>query len=388
MRGSERGGPRATLVVAAVVAAVTLGLGLAACGGGGGGGIEGGGNTESEQVKLEGKPSGSLTISNWPLYIDEATVSAFEKQDGVSVKYIEDVNDNAEFFGKMQPLLAQGESGGRSVFVVTDWMANKMHELGYLQNFDKSGLPNFEQNLRSELKSPSYDPSRDYSAPWQSGMTGLTVRTDLAPDVHSICDLFDPQYKGKVDMLTEMRDTVPLVMKCMGVDPSEATEQEWLDAIDKIKGAVDSGQIRRFTGNDYARDLTSGDAVAVIGWSGDAVQLQADNPNIEWRMPTEGCILWSDNMVIPVGAPNPTAAEAWVNYVYDPEVQADIAEYVNYVTPVEGVKEILAKREPELAKNQLIFPSDSFTKNCTIQPTPTGEEEQKITAAFEAVLNG
>jgi len=196
MRSSERGTQKAALIVAALVAA-TLALGLAACGGGNGGGIEGGGEKQAEAVKLEGQPSGSLTISNWPLYIDKATVPAFEKQDGVTVKYIEDVNDNAEFFGKVQPLLAQGEAGGRSLFVVTDWMANKMHELGYLQDFDKSGLPNFEQNLRSELKSPSYDPSRAYSAPWQSGMTGLTVRTDLAPDVRSICDLFDPQYKAK-----------------------------------------------------------------------------------------------------------------------------------------------------------------------------------------------
>jgi spermidine/putrescine transport system substrate-binding protein len=386
MGNSELKTRRLALILAALVATATLALGLAACGGGG---VEGDGETaEAETVKLAGKPSGELTISNWPLYIDENTVSNFEKQSGVSVKYIEDVNDNAEFFGKMQPLLGQGESGGRSIFVVTDWMANKMHELGYLQGFDPAGLPSFEKNLRAELKSPSYDPERAFSAPWQSGMTGLTVRTDLAPDVHSICDLFDPQYKGKVEMLTEMRDTVPLVMKCMGVDPEGADEGEWLAAIDKIQGAVESGQIRRFTGNDYARDLTSGDAVAVIGWSGDAVQLQADNPDIEWRMPTEGCILWSDNMVIPVGAPNPTAAEAWIDYVYEPEVQADIAEYVNYVTPVEGVKEILAERDPELAKNQLIFPDESFTKNCTIQPTPTGEEEQKITAAFEAVLNG
>lgn len=379
---------RMALTVAALVAAAALALGLAACGGSSS--IEGTGGEEekAEQVKYEPPPSGELTISNWPLYIDEKTVGNFEQESGVSVKYIEDVNDNADFFGKMSPLLAQGESGGRSVFVVTDWMANKMHELGYLQDFDEAGLPNFEKNLRTELKSPSYDPERAYSAPWQSGMTGLTVRTDLAPDVKSICDLFDPQHKGKVDMLTEMRDTVPLVMKCMGVDPAEAEEGDWLAAIDKIQGAVESGQIRRFTGNDYARDLTSGDAVAVIGWSGDAVQLQADNPDIEWRMPTEGCILWSDNMVIPVGAPNPTAAEAWIDYVYEPEVQADIAEYVNYVTPVEGVKGILAKREPELAKNQLIFPDESFTKKCTIQPTPTGEEEQKITAAFEAVLNG
>jgi spermidine/putrescine transport system substrate-binding protein len=387
MSSSELTTRRTALTVAALVATAALALGLAACGGGGG--IEGNGEEKkAEQVKYEPPPSGELTISNWPLYIDERTVGNFEKESGVSVKYIEDVNDNAEFFGKMSPLLNQGESGGRSVFVVTDWMANKMHELGYLQDFDEAGLPNFGKNLRAELKSPSYDPERAYSAPWQSGMTGLTVRTDLAPDVHSICDLFDPRYKGKVDMLTEMRDTVPLVMKCMGSDPEGAEEDEWLAAIDKIQGAVESGQIRRFTGNDYARDLTSGDAVAVIGWSGDAVQLQADNPDIEWRMPTEGCILWSDNMVIPVGAPNPTAAEAWIDYVYEPEVQADIAEYVNYVTPVEGVKEILAKREPELARNQLIFPDESFTKKCTIQPTPTGEEEQKITAAFEAVLNG
>ena len=95
-------------------------------------------------------------------------------------------------------------------------------------------------------------------------------------------------------MLNEVRDTVPLVMKCEGVDVENATEADWLKAIEKIKGAAESGQIRRFTGNDYATDLTNGNAVAVIGWSGDAVQLQADNPNIEWRMPTEGCILWSD----------------------------------------------------------------------------------------------
>ena len=241
-----------------------------------------------------------------------------------------------------------------------------MHDLGYLQNLDKSGIPNVEKNLVPSLQSPSFDPDRSFSVPWQSGLTGIIVRTDLAPDVHSICDLFDPQYKGKVDMLTEMPDTVPLVMKCMGVDLAKATEDDWMAAIDKIGQAADDGQIRRFTGNDYARDLTSGDASAVIGWSGDAVQLQADNPNIEWRMPTEGCMVFSDNMVIPVGAPNPTAAEAWMNYVYDPVNQAQIEAYVNYVSPVEGTREVFQKQDPELAKNQLIFPSDSFIKTCDI----------------------
>jgi spermidine/putrescine transport system substrate-binding protein len=379
---------RLALAFAALLAAVAL----AACGSG----IEsadnsakanaevGGGN----EVKLEAKPSGQLTISNWPLYIDKQTVPDFEKETGVSVQYVEDVNANEEFFAKMQPLLTSGESGGRSLFVVTDWMANKMNELGYLQEFEPAAIPNFEKNLVDNLRAPSYDPGRDFAAPWQTGMTGIIVNKELAPDVHSICDLFDPQYKGKIEMLNELRDTVPLVMKCEGVDVEKATEADWMKAIEKIKGAAESGQIRRFTGNDYAADLTNGNAAAVIGWSGDAVQLQADNPEIEWRMPTEGCILWSDNMVIPVGAPNPTAAEAWINYVYDPVHQAQIEAYVNYVSPVEGTKEVLLKEEPEVANNKLIFPPASFTKKCSIQPSPSPTEEQNINKAFNAVLNG
>jgi spermidine/putrescine transport system substrate-binding protein len=381
---------RAVTTLALAVAALALALGLAACGGGGGGGIEGGGDTnEAETVKLEGKPSGSLTISNWPLYIDKQTVPDFEKKTGIKVDYKEDINANEEFFGKMQPLLQQGESGGRSIFVVADWMSSKMYELGYLQNIDKAGIPNVEKNLVASLREPSFDPERSYTVPWQSGMTGIIVRKDLAPDVRSVCDLFDPKYKGKVEMLSELRQTVPLVMKCEGVaDPSKASEAEWMKAMDKIKAASESGQIRRFTGNDYAADLINGNAIAVVGWSGDAVQLQADNPNIEWRMPTQGCIFWSEDMVIPIGAPNPTAAEAWMNFVYEPKVGANIAEYVNYVTPVEGVKDVLAKRNPELAENQLIFPSTSFTKKCSPEPAPSGELEQNLVRAFNAILNG
>jgi spermidine/putrescine transport system substrate-binding protein len=386
---SEKDPRRITALLAVLVAATALALGLAACGGGGGGGIEGGGEKEAEKVKLEGKASGDLTISNWPLYIDKKTIPDFEKASGVKVKYIEDINSNEEFFNKMQPLLQRGESGGRSIFVLADYQVVKMHKLGYLQEFDKSGLPEVEKNLVASLQHPSFDPNRDWTVPWQSGMTGVIVNKDTAPEVRSVCDLFDSKYKGKVDFLNEVRETVPLVMKCEGINPDEATEADWMKAIEKIKAAAESGQVRRFTGNDYARDLTSGDAVAVIGWSGDAVQLQADNPNLEWRMPTEGCMLWSEDMVIPVGAPNPTAAEAFMNFVYEPEVQANIAEYVNYVTPVEGVKQVFEKKEPELAKNQLIFPSSSFTKNCSATPVFKSEaEEQKVIKAFDAVLNG
>jgi spermidine/putrescine transport system substrate-binding protein len=385
----SRGVRRTVVTVCLALLALAATVVLAACGSG----IEqqpaaatglGGGN----EVKLEKKASGDITISNWPLYIDKKTVGDFEKETGVSVKYVEDVNSNEEFFAKLQPQLANGESGGRSMFVVTDWMAKRMHELGYLQEFEPAAIPNFEKNLADNLRGASYDPGRDFAAPWQSGMTGVIVNKKEAPDIHSVCDLFESQYKGKVDMLNELRDTVPLVMKCEGVDVEHATEADWLKAIEKIKGAAESGQIRRFTGNDYTTDLTNGNIVAAIGWSGDAVQLQADNPDIEWRMPEEGCILWSDNMVIPVGAPNPTAAEDWINYVYDPVHQAQIEAYVNYVSPVEGTKEVLLKEEPEIANNKLIFPPASFTKKCSIQPSPSPAEEQNINRAFNAVLNG
>jgi spermidine/putrescine transport system substrate-binding protein len=368
--------------------ALAAAIALAACGGGGDG-IEGGGEAANvTTVKYEPPPQGDLTVSNWPLYIDKNTVSDFDKATGVNTKYIEDVNDNQEFFAKLQPLLAQGQSGGRSIIVVTDWMAKKMHDLGYVQDLDKAGIPNVEANIRDDLRNPDFDPGRTYSIPWQSGMTGLIVNTKLAPNVHSINDLFDPQYAGKVEMLTELRDTVPLVMKADGIDPADATEQDWLDTIAKLKDAVASGQIRRFTGNDYTRDMANGDVAAIIGWSGDAVQLQADNPDIEFRMPTEGCILWSDNMEIPVGAPNPTAAEAFMNYVYDPNNQATIAAYNSYVTPVDGVQEVFQKTNPDLVNDPLIFPTDDFTKNCSTQPNLTGQEEQTVTRAFEGVLQG
>ncbi|HEY2716496.1 MAG TPA: spermidine/putrescine ABC transporter substrate-binding protein [Solirubrobacterales bacterium] len=386
MKARERS--RGTVTALAVaVAALAVALGIVGCGGGGGGGIEGGGATEASKVELEKKASGKLVISNWPLYIDKQTVPDFEKATGISVNYIEDINSNEEYFNKMQPILAKGESGGRSIMVLADYEVTKMHELGYVQELDKSALPNVEKHLNKSLRHPSFDPERSFTVPWQSGMTGIIVNKELAPEVRSICDLFNPKYKGKVDFLNEVRETVPLVMKCEGVDPDKATEADWMKAIEKIQGAAQSGQIRRFTGNDYAADLTNGNVVAVIGWSGDAVQLQADNPNLEWRMPTEGCMLWSEDMIIPVGAPNPTAAEAFMNYVYDPKNQAQIAEYVNYVTPVEGVQEVLAEKDPELAENDLIFPSASFTKKCSNTPILKGEEEQKVIQAFDAVLN-
>ena len=214
--------------------------------------------------------------------------------------------------------------------------------------------------------------------PWQSGIGGIIYRKDkVKREPKSVDDLFDPDYKGKVTMLTEMRDTVGVVAASLGHDPEKATVDQFMEAIDKIGEAADSGQIRGFTGNEYTKDITKGDSWVIIGWSGDAVQLQADNPNIQFVVPETGGHLWTDNMQIPVGAPAAFTAQKFIDFVYRPEVQADIAEYVNYICPVKGVKEILTKRDPALASNQLIFPDDAFLENTFIFRPLEPEEEQR-----------
>ena len=379
-RGKSSNG---VIVLAVVVAALVVALGLSACGGD----TVGGGSSDEVTTAESGAVTGKLTISNWPGYIDpgpKGTVAEFEEETGVDVDYIEDINSNDGFFGKLQPQLEQGESGGRSVFVVADYMAKQMYDLGYLQEIDQDDLPTVFANLVPGLESPDFDPERKFSVPWQGGMTGIWVDTSKAPDIRSVNDLFDPKYKGKVTMLDELRETPALVMLAEGVDPAQASADQWLDAIDKLGDAASSGQIRRFTGNEYTEDLTAGNIVAAIGWSGDASLIE--NENAEWRMPTEGCVRWSENMVIPVGAPNTAAALAWMDFVYRPDVAVDITEYVEYISPVEGVKELLEKRGSELAKSEIVFPTEEFTRNCTGQITPPDLE--RVNEAWQDVLTG
>lgn len=371
------------LRVTAAIAVLALVLGLAACGDD----TVGGGSNGEVSTAKGGLAKGELTISNWPGYIDpgpKGTVAEFEDKTGISVNYIEDINSNDGFFGKLQPQLEQGESGGRSVFVVADYMAKQMYDLGYLQEINHNDLPTVFKTLSPGLRSPEFDPERKFSVPWQGGMTGIWVDTSKAPEIRSVNDLFDPKYKGKVTMLEELRETPALVMLAEGVDPADASAEQWLNAIDKLKAAADSGQIRKFTGNEYTEDLTAGNIVAAIGWSGDASIIE--NENAEWRMPTEGCTQWMENMVIPVGAPNTAAALTWMDFVYQPEVAVDITSYVEYISPVQGVKELLEKRGSPLAGSEIVFPTEEFTRKCTGQNTPPDLE--RVNEAWQDVLTG
>ncbi len=375
-------------------AALIAAIALAACGSSSGGGSDSG---DVPTAEYSPPAEGTLTISTGPLYIDEGaggvmgeggTLSNFQQATGLKVNYLEEINSNESTYAKLRPDLENGDSGGRDIIVASDWMAQRYFDQGFAQKLDPEALPVVKENLIPALRNPDFDPEREFTVPWQSGMTGIVVRKDLAPDIDSVNDLFDPKYKGKVTLLEELRDTVPLVMKAEGIDPADASKEQWLETIQKIDDAVKSGQIRDITGNDYIDDVPRGDVVAAIGWSGDAEYMAYENPDIEFVMPAEGCILWSDDMIIPVGAPNPTAAYEFMNYVYEPEHAAQISAYVFYTTPVEGVQPILAKQDPKLGSSQLIFPTEEFTEKCSTQPILSGEDEQEIEEAWARVVAG
>src|SRR5918994_2888217 len=375
--------------LAAAFAAMVLALGLAACGGDDD--SVGGAGDEGVQVAAGCTPSGEVLISNWPGYIDKGsgnTLDEFEQESGVTVDYKEDVNDNVTFYNKLKPQLDQGSSGDRSLFVVTDWMAKRMYDLGYLQEFNQDDLQTVFDNILPQFEESETDPERKFSIPWQGGQTGVWVDTNQAPEIDEVKDLFDPKYKGKVTMLTEMRDTVPLVLQSEGIAPDEATKEDWLAAIDKLRAARDSGQIRRFTGNEYTEDLTSGNIVAAIGWSGDSSLIGREG--VEWRRPTDGCDLFFDQAVIPVGAPNTAAALAFLNFSYTPANAAKITDYVQYVTPVAGVREILQKQDPKVANDPKIFPTEEEIAPCSEDPNPPGsaEDQAEVEAAFQEVVSG
>ncbi len=353
---------------------------LAACGGGGGGG----GGNEVKDV---------LRFSNWPLYIDfdektkkRPTLDEFTAKTGIKVDYFEDINDNASYFGKIQGPLSQGRGIDRDIIVMTDnsRFPKLLIDKGWVEKLDKSKIPNIS-NLIDAQQSPSFDPDRSYSLPWQSGMTGIAWNENVTGPVTSVGQLLDdPKLKGKVTMLTEMADSVGLVMLANGDDPSKVTDATFNKAIDRITKAVDSGQIRRFTGNDYAQPLTKGDLAAVVGWSGDAIQLLADNPKLKWELPQDGGMIWTDNMLIPKGGSVPTAS-TYMDFVYDPTVAAKIAAYVNYVTPVKGAKEALAASDPKTAQNPLIFPDDAtLAKTHSFDATALNNET--YIAAWQKVL--
>jgi spermidine/putrescine transport system substrate-binding protein len=360
---------------------------LAACGGVEGTDNDQGSGERAQTANHPKKAFAALTVSNWPYYIDKDQIKDFERRFDTNVKYIEDINDNDEFFAKVRQELESDRPIGRDIVVITDWMAERWIDLGFAEPLDKKNIPN-ARNVVDQLKGPPFDPQRSYTMPWQSGMTAIGYDPERTKrKLTSVNDLFDPEFKGRVSMLSDWRDSAGLVLLSQGKDTKDAKKDDYLAAIEKIDEENRKGQIRRFTGNDYAKDLASGSLWACVAYSGDVVQLKADNPRLEFVVPDEGALLWSDNLVIPKGAKEPYGAEVWMNYFLDPEQAAKLAAEINFVTPVKGTREVVQRTDPELARNELIFPSDETLSKLHAYPAPTlsAAEQREVTAEMQKV---
>jgi len=364
-------------------------LALAAC-------STGGATSKPTAAKDQSATDKTLTWANWQAYLDQddagkyPTLEAFEKQSGIQVKYDVAVDDNNTYYAKVKDQLKLGKDIGADTVCLTDWMIARWIRLGYVQPFDDSAIPN-KKNLVSNLKDVDFDPGRQKSLPWQSGFAGICWNKEKLPNgLKSIDDLWKSDLKGKVGVLSEMRDTMGLLLLQQGVDISkDFSDDDFNKAIDKLTKEVNDGQIRNIKGNSYLNDLKSGDTLAAICWSGDITQLNAEaGDNWQFAIPEAGGTLWSDNFVIPIGSTRKANAEKLIDYYYQPEVAAEVAAWVNYITPVQGAKEAATKIDPSLADNQLIFPDEETLSKVKVFRTLSPAEEQKYQAAFQKVILG
>jgi spermidine/putrescine transport system substrate-binding protein len=373
--------------------ALSVSAWLAACGTeaqspGSGGGEEDGLSTDKVQ--------GELNFANWPAYIDKAkgsspTLEQFEKATGISVNYQEVVNDNLSFFGTIREPLANGQSVEWDIIVVTDWLITKMANLGYLEELDHSLLQSFEANAADIYKNPSFDPGNKHSVPWQSGITGIAYNLELTGDEITSTDaLFDPQFKGKVGMMKEMRDTMSLMMLRLGIDPQEATLEDAEAAQQELLEQQEAGVVRNYYGNDYLAPLANGDLALTMAWSGDVLGKTLGDPNIKFVVPDEGGILWVDNMAIPQGAAHPIDAHKMMDFVYQPKIAAQMTAWINYISPVPDAQDILKKSKDsytrQVATSPLVFPTPDMESRLHHYVQLDAEEEEQWNQLFDEVI--
>ena len=366
---------------------------LAACGTQGT--ASGGASGKPSAAKDDSAGDKTLRWDNWTLYLDLAddgkthpTLDEFEKKTGIKVSYSEAIDSNDSYYGKVQGQLAQGQDIGADLMVLTDWMAARCIARGYVQPFTDGSIPN-AKNILPNLAQVDFDPGREQSLTWQSGFAGLAWRTDGTAPMTSVDDLWRPELKGRVEVLDEMRDTMGLIMAGQGVDISSKDwgDAEFSRALEVLEKQISTGQVRQVKGNSYKEDLISGDAVAVIGWSGDITQLNFENGG-KWTfaLPEAGGGLWSDNIMVPIGSPHLANASTLIDYYYDPTVAAQVAAYVNYICPVQGAKEAMAEVDPSLVDDPLIFPDEATLSRARVFRTLEPAEEQKFNEDFQKVI--
>ena len=330
---------------------------------------------------------GKLNFANWIGYIDVSddgesypTLEKFTTETGIEVNYREAVDDNETFFtSDLQANLSANLPTDWDIIVVTDWMVARLVRLGWLETINTAATPNFPANLLDNYIGRSFDPDTNIAAPWQSGMTGLGFDQHVTGPLTSLAALWDPANTGKVTFLTEMRDTVGLAARKLGFDPGTLTEDQFQQALAEVKVAADAGIVRGFFGNSYQAKLLRGDVTMAMAWSGDVINIlqveQTGDQDFQFALPTEGGMLWTDNMVIPKGAPNKGQAEIWINFYYEPVNAAAVEAWVYYVCPVKGAREAMVELDPSIAEEVLIFPTEEMQANL-YQFRGTNEDEE------------
>ena len=380
--------------------ALSMSAFLAACGVEGG--SEDGADPAARNELTTTEQTGRFVFANWPLYIDKArgrrpTIDDFTKATGIEVDYKEVIQDNESFFGTIREPLSRDDTIEHDLIVVTDWLITKMGRLGYLEELDHSLLPQFAEHAGALYRDPTFDPGNTYSVPWQSGITGIGYNPELTGrEIASFEDLFDPAFEGKVGMFQEMRDTMNLTLLGIGLDPNGATVEDAAKAQEKLLEQREAGIVRQYYGNEYTDALIREDLWLTMAWSGDIFQLKFDKPELEFVVPEEGGILWVDNMAIPDGSEHPIDAMEFMNFVYDPEVAAQIAAWVNYICPVPEAQDILRKQAKDenddytaqVAESPLVFPTEEMSARLTHYADLNEEDEEAWNDLFGEVIQG
>jgi spermidine/putrescine transport system substrate-binding protein len=334
------------------------------------------------------KATGKLRVSNWPLYMADGFVAAFQTATGLTVDYKEDFNDNEEWFAKNKEPLSRKQDIGADLVVPTQFLAARLNALGWLNRISDSRWTNMK-NLRTDLLEGKADPGRKYTAPYMSGMVGIAYnKAATGRDITKVDDMWDPAFKGKVSLLSDTQDGLGMFLMSQGHSPEDPTLETVQKAVDVIKEQKDKGQIRRFTGNDYADDLAAGNIVVAQAYSGDVVQLQKDNPDLKFVVPESGSSTFVDTMVIPYTTQNQKAAEEWINYVYDRANYAKLIAATRYVPVLSDMADALNKVDPELAKNPLINPPKETLDKLKAWAPLTDEQTQEFNKAYAAVTGG
>ncbi len=355
-----------------------------------------GSDTENAATTFPEDVGGTVRWANWTAYLDQKkvdgqrtypTLNKFTEATGIEVDYLVDYNDNDEFYGKVQENLKAGNDIGYDIVTPTDWMAGRWIRLGYARELDAANIPN-KGNILDSLANVDFDNGRNYSLTWQSGFAGLGWNKDVVKeDLVSLDQLFSSKYKGRVGVLSEMRDTIGIIMMYQGVNINESfTEDQFMNAIDYLKKMISDGVIRQVKGNDYLEDLANGDMVAVIGWSGDIFSENLSGQNYGFAIPESGGTLWSDNFIIASTSANKANSEALINHYYDPAIAAEVAAWVNYICPVKGAREEMEKIDPTLVDSPFIFPDEETLSKVQVFRGLDAEEEFNYSEAFQEAI--